>query len=799
MKKLYATIVVLLLAMTLNWVYGEEKNVTLNYNGNTVEFGAGEGEMFLDEEGTLQIPVKKIAELTGAALDINEEKQRIQLSTKSASVTLIVGEKQMWDGNAVAAKSAPKHINGVYYVPAEPVFKKLLCEASWNPEKTVISVQWKDEPNEISVSLGDIPNFNISDFEIFEDLPDATPLFRQIEAEDTSKLPNGTFKVSYFDICEPDRVLGTEILNDMTFGESQGMKFGLSANRVGAVIVGNILVDKEQDQMIRFSHEDWLSGWGKVYVDGTLIVNTLEKDFGAVHLKKGRHRVVVELINNKCVTTLSVTFEKNIPVIEESGIAQYLQTILTPDTLIQYCDIPDSFWTDGTPVIELAASKKPILLFLSGYTNSVCRISVPKGTELQGIVMNELIKIEGIDRAKVKHVIFPQLEWCYGIYPTGEDRGGNYEMMDSGFRALDRQIQKITGKQLHSMCFPGAAEPNYILDSGEYQRIQSEYQRIDKLVADGPVKLENLYGEQSVVAGKTMASALLGDLKVPENAFRGIYIDTDHPKTIVETEVLDQINILYFDRDFWGIQAEKIGACWIGDWTFGKDETREIAVDGSWNNFKVFVDGVEVMQGDGGQTILYKFTKGKHRIEVDFVSNYFATGFHVAIAPPIEIKTHGKMKREVQKMKVSNPQFFFLSGVEAQGTNRKTQVVLKKEKRPVVLILDSYNSIQWEIQNPESTKIVGILIRTYSDASTVKVEGVEGVPMYRFDPSDSYDITESSRNYVYDLMDNPRGELFNTVEKQGFTPLLNYMGIDRIDGCSMLYGGEDEVPAIRIP
>lgn len=801
MKKLVAFVMVGVLIALLFCAYAEGVSTSLLFDGKTVEFIADRGGLVVDEAGIVQMPAEKIAELTNGTVKIDKEKQRIEINCDGIWVAFVVGQKQIWTsdmGLPKTAESVPRIIDNIYYAPAESAFRELGFTTSWNDKTKTMSVTGPKVKEERSVWLGDVPN--LSDCEIYENLPDASALFRKIEAEDISKLANDTFKASYFNICEPNKVLGTETLKEIRFSERQGDKFGLRPNLIGTVVAGNIVVDRETDKTIRFFHDEWLNSWGRVYVDGQLVVYTEDRNYGNVHLKKGRHKIVVELINNHATAEMNVTVEKCIPILDDGAIAKHVQGIVKPNTNLRYLRFPD----DNSPrtlTINASPSKEPIFLFIFSTGNDSCVFKIPKGTIVQGIVTNQYIHIEGID-TKTPVVIYPQLLGCDSLYPSCEDQGIQYEMMDSGFKALDQQIQSIANRRLNKMLIWNLPEPNILLTADVYKKIENEYARIENLVKTGPVKLENLYENQAgidVKNVKSMSKYILGNYSVPANRFRGIYVNTDDPKTVVKSDLVDDININYMEHGFWNIPSVKIGACWIGDWDFEKDVDKIIAVEGSYNNFVVWVDGVMVMQGEDVKTLPYRFKKGKHRIEVDFLSNYFSTGFHVLVSDKKVTKNQAEMKALAKQLQVEGSKFYFVAGSAAYGTSQKTSIRLKKETKPIVLILDAYPTVLWNIQNPDNDEIKAIFVRSYSDATMVTISGGKTVPVYYFDKQDSNDFGEAPGRMMTSL-NNGQTEIRKTDEQyQAFNMLIEYLGVSGIDGCSVTCeGSEAQVPAIRI-
>ena len=203
----------------------------------------------------------------------------------------------------------------------------------------------------------------------------------------------------------------------------------------------------------------------------------------------------------------------------------------------------------------------------------------------------------------------------------------------------------------------------------------------------------------------------------PINKFKAFYINTNKPKKIIASEIVDNISVNYPYNEFHNIDSKDFGAYWVGDFIFKKDTKMQINISQSWAKTRVIIDNLIVYQGDNNAQIPFVFKKGKHKIEVEYINNWHTTDFSVVIMPYHKRYNLKELKTKLSLGKDIN--VWYAGIYESSSKDHSVEVNLKKSDKPVVILLQSYETTKWKINNKFNDKISAIIVGESKPGSQV--------------------------------------------------------------------------------
>lgn len=217
--------------------------------------------------------------------------------------------------------------------------------------------------------------------------------------------------------------------------------------------------------------------------------------------------------------------------------------------------------------------------------------------------------------------------------------------------------------------------------------------------------------------------------EVPENVFKAFYINTKYPNKIVASEYADKVSINYSYDKFHGIRSQNFGAYWVGDFTYDKETKQEISVSQSWSKTRIIIDGTVIYEGGNNTKMPYTFSKGKHRIEIEYINNWHTTEFMVIIKPEEKIHTAKEVKQILADKSSKESKVLYAAVYESQNIVQSIELDLKKQDVPVVLLLNSHSTVEWVIENPWKVKIEAIIYSSHSPGVEIKGDVPKGIPI----------------------------------------------------------------------
>lgn len=300
-------------------------------------------------------------------------------------------------------------------------------------------------------------------------------------------------------------------------------------------------------------------------------------------------------------------------------------------------------------------------------------------------------------------------------------KNGHLNLYDYTYRKQDKK-KKTPKDQL------GAIEVEYLLDDAAYKKHQASrpmpqatstpmHNRVDK--TDLPKK-----------AKKTWGKYLNPTNKIPTNKFKAFYIDTNHPKKLIASEIVDKVAVNYPWKDFHNIDAKNFGGYWVGNFVFKETKEQELSVSQSWARTRIIIDGMVVYEGGSNKVFKHTFTKGQHKIEVEYVNNWHTVGFMFTMKKKEKLYSASEIQKELRQKTSKNSVVVFAGAYESKRKDQSITLKLAKNTKPIVLVLNSYDAVRWIIKNPYKVKIEAIVYAAYKPGIEITGDIAKSTSLY---------------------------------------------------------------------
>ena len=264
-----------------------------------------------------------------------------------------------------------------------------------------------------------------------------------------------------------------------------------------------------------------------------------------------------------------------------------------------------------------------------------------------------------------------------------------------------------------------AIEIEYILDDNAYESYQKNRPPLKQSDASSP------YGYKTVQSVPRKAKSTWGKQLnpkniVPLNKFKAFYINTKKPDEVIASEVVEKVSVNYPYDKFHGIKSEDFGGYWVGDFTFEKETKRVITISQSWSKARIIIDGTVIFEDGKDDEVSFTFSKGKHRIEIEYINNWHTTDFKVSIQPKAKIYTVKELKKELSEKTSKKSKVLYAGVYESKRKDQSITLNLAKQSHPVILFLYSANPVEWVIDNANKVKIEAIVYSASKPGAEIK-------------------------------------------------------------------------------
>lgn len=177
---------------------------------------------------------------------------------------------------------------------------------------------------------------------------------------------------------------------------------------------------------------------------------------------------------------------------------------------------------------------------------------------------------------------------------------------------------------------------------------------------------------------------------------------------------------------------------WLGE--LNVDYDGEIEININWDNgsrksnIRLLIDGFHVYEGGRTDKIFCKLSKGRHRIELGYVSRQTSTELLVSFSAVRKVFKYEQLEKTIKLKSDINVWYFGVNQVRgSSNAKRIIDIVLEESSKPVVILLRTSDMVHWSIKNPHNTEIKAVILGAYNPfpCGGDLVTGLNGnIPVY---------------------------------------------------------------------
>ena len=442
----------------------------------------------------------------------------------------------------------------------------------------------------------------------------------------------------------------------------------------------------------------------------------------------GFHHVKIR-ISNVSVTPIKAFFRMTAhqPITPDSEVKQALAPLITEKTNLFYT------YGAGQKNLRLPASAAPTVVFLrsgdsvpADWDLANCAAAGLKAIIYSGVGNSVKTDADGVMILRVKDIPeaagLPNLAECHDAAPVGLLCHNGPEKIER----LNSKIKEFTGRRLTGFTPIGTIEsidlPEIVLDTARYDALAETIAQIAAAEIAIKKRHENPYYDQDPQAWKTILHVT--EEQIPQNRFRAFYLRLQEPEKVVHTEIVPRIAIKYSNkRKFHNLKPEFFMALWIGDFDFETETTQDLTLAISWAKAKLVIDGETVYDGGDDTTFPYTFSKGKHRIEIEYINNYGQVDFVFGMQ-----EQPRDVGEDLQTLVAPDTKVYLFGTYGIDRSDHTLDLRLDDSRESVVLFVASYEPIHWNIKNAANLKAV--VFNSYNTGSSVTTDH-PGIPVFR--------------------------------------------------------------------
>ncbi|MDD2384837.1 MAG: hypothetical protein PHN18_11655 [Sulfurospirillaceae bacterium] len=462
--------------------------------------------------------------------------------------------------------------------------------------------------------------------------------------------------------------------------------------------------------------------WAKAYliIDGQTIQTIDRTNSYDYTFSPGFHSVKIKVVNtNVTPTKMYVSMSEYEPILSDENITQSLKPYVQNDTNLYYA------FGYKRKTLDVVASSAPTIAFLKSSEGGTTEweINHCKEANLKAIVYNgvgDTIKTDCdnvlILRAKklTQLTELPTLSQCNDFAPMGFACQNGPQKL----KTLNKEIIRYTGMSLTgfspSSKFNTIALPEIVLTKDKYL----ELEQIERNINEAKIVAEKRRVNPFYAFEQTRWSEIVKIDKehIPLNKFRGYFMQSNMPTYVMHFEDTSSISVHYSDKKkFYLITPDHFLGLWVGDFTFDKQSTKHITLSISWAKAKVIVDGNVIFEGEHSTTLPYTFSKGKHRIEIEYTNNYGQVDFLCDIQDATQ-----EIDASFKTLLTPQTKIYMVGLYGGWRNDHGLDLWLAQSNDPVVLFVASYHATHWNIKNTKNLKAV--VYNSHNPGSSVKTD-----------------------------------------------------------------------------
>lgn len=220
----------------------------------------------------------------------------------------------------------------------------------------------------------------------------------------------------------------------------------------------------------------------------------------------------------------------------------------------------------------------------------------------------------------------------------------------------------------------------------------------------------------SRLAAYPLATRSWGDIynpsgSIPAHGFAAWYIDTRQPQQPVATAEEARIALNFAYSDSHGIPSESFAAYWAGKIPVVQKGHYRLKADIGWAQMRVLLDRHIIAESrEPNRTELppaLELDAGKHLLEVEYSNHWHTAQFQLALAPDVPVYGSEDLAAAIAALHLPPATVTHVVALyQSAAADRRVRVQAPTGDTPYILVLNSYDPVNWELQGRAPVLVV---------------------------------------------------------------------------------------------
>lgn len=220
----------------------------------------------------------------------------------------------------------------------------------------------------------------------------------------------------------------------------------------------------------------------------------------------------------------------------------------------------------------------------------------------------------------------------------------------------------------------------------------------------------------SRLAAYPLATRSWGDIynpggNIPAHGFAAWYIDTRQPQQPVATAEEARIALDFAYSDSHGIPSESFAAYWAGKIPVVQKGHYRLKADISWAQMRVLLDRHIIAESRESQRTelppALELDAGEHLLEVEYSNHWHTAQFQLALAPDVPAYGSEDLAAAIAALHLPPATVTHVVALyQSAAADRRVRVQAPTGDTPYILVLNSYDPVNWELQGRAPVLVV---------------------------------------------------------------------------------------------
>lgn len=220
----------------------------------------------------------------------------------------------------------------------------------------------------------------------------------------------------------------------------------------------------------------------------------------------------------------------------------------------------------------------------------------------------------------------------------------------------------------------------------------------------------------SRLAAYPLATRSWGDIynpggSIPAHGFAAWYIDTRQPQQPVATAEEARIALNFAYSDSHDIPSESFAAYWAGKIPVVQKGHYRLKADIGWAQMRVLLDRHIIAESrEPNRTKLppaLELDAGKHLLEVEYSNHWHTAQFQLALAPDVPVYGSEDLAAAIAALHLPPATVTHVVALyQSAAADRRVRVQAPTGDTPYILVLNSYDPVNWELQGRAPVLVV---------------------------------------------------------------------------------------------